>query len=330
MNTHALRLMAVAVTALLAGCGGGGGGSGFSGSTSAEPVEITAANATDVAGTTLRALEGASALAAVALSITFGVIVPLDAGGGASAQSAGGGPAPAAVVTETLDCVLSGTVTVTTDVATAGTLVANDTVRTAFANCNDGEGLILDGTLDLRVLTFAGNLNAGLFLLTTDATVDRLLITVDGDSVELDGDVGLDIDTTQDPLLSVSIEGDGSGTLEVEVNAEAGTLRDFFMVVDTDLTDPDTVYTRSAGGTFDSEAIGPPGGEGRVTFETIDELVERDSQQYPEAGQIEIFGDDSSVLVTDSTADAVLLDVDSDGNGQYEETIATTWPDLVP
>lgn len=326
MHTPSRGWLTTFAVALLAGCGGGGGGSNFSGSTPAQPVAITQANAADVAGATLGALEGVAVLSDFALYLAFALIAPAESV--ATAAAAGGG-APGPRLVETQECLVTGEVVVTTNIDTPGTLVRDDTIELDFDDCNDGEGFIIDGVLELQVDAFDGDLASGFFLLETDATLDRLLITADGESLRLDGETTLDIDTRAEELLSVAVAG---ASLDVEVNGAAGTLSDFFLTVDTSIADPDDwEYATAAGGTLASEALGTSQADGEVTFETIDPLVQRDSQEFPLEGQLEIFGDrGSSVLVTDSAGNEVLLDVDADGNGQYEATIATTWEALLP
>ncbi|MCC7258788.1 MAG: hypothetical protein IT486_10505 [Gammaproteobacteria bacterium] len=329
MRTRPAGWLTTFTVALLAGCGGGGGGSNFS-STPAQAVAITQANAADVTSTTLTAVDGAAWLSDFGLYLAFGLIAPLDeAAMMASAAGNGSGPGARLVETATLECLVAGDVVITSDIETAGTLTPNDTIELDFDNCNDGDGVIIDGELDLRVEVFSGDLGSGFFLLETETTLDRLLLTADGESLRLDGEVELDMDTRADDLLAVAVAG---SSLDVVVNGEASTLTDFQLTVDSDITNPDDwVYTKAGSGTLTAEALGSSQADGKVTFETIDPLVERDSAEFPLEGQFEILGaNNSSVLVSDTADDEVYLDVDADGNGQYEATITTTWTALLP
>lgn len=327
MPTIARRFLILTTTALLAACGGGGGGSDFSSSTPARQVPITAANAAAVASITLGTLDGVAVLSDFALNLAFDLLAPLD---GYANAAAAGRSAPGPRLVETMDCLVAGDVTIDSRIATAGTLEMDDRIEIDFDGCNDGDGIIIDGSLALKVeADLTGDLGTGFFLLQTDATLDRLLITADGTSLELDGTTELDIDTREDDMLHVAVQ---ATTLDVEIDAEPATLGDFLLTVDTDITDPDDwEYTTAAAGTLTAEALGDASADGEVSFETIDPLVERDSAPYPLLGQFEIRGDDdSSVLVSDAPGDEVLLDVDADGNGTVEVTLTTTWSALVP
>ncbi len=327
---------------LLASCGGGGGGSSFSPDQPAALVAITPGNAVSTTSATLTAIEAGSLVTDFGLSLSFFVLAPLDATGGGAATRLGIIPrrarahavraaataasGPSANAVDPRECLVTGSVLITSIIATPGTLSRNDRVTTAFTDCDDGEGLILDGTLVLRVESFIGDLAAGFFVLTTSTSLDQLLVTADGASVLLDGDVALDIDTSDDSILTVVASGD---TLDIEVNTVPSTLTDFSISANTDISNfDDWVDILTADGTLTSTALG-----GRVTFETdpTDPLVQHEIHEFPESGTIEILGAaGSGILVSDSTGDAVLLDVDSDGNGLYETTITTTWPALLP
>jgi len=342
--TRTVRPVLVFYAALaLAACGGGGGGDpAFQAPPPVALVPLTAANATSTASDVLAAIDAGTVLAGLGLNLTFNVIAPLDVTGGSAAArlsrdsqrmlassvrrlvSSAAGPGASAI--DTLDCLVTGSVVVTSSIATPGTLAANDTVVTAYDNCNDGDGLVLDGTLDLRVASFAGDLSSGFFVLATDAGLDQLLLTADGQSLLLDGDASLDIDTSADTILTVTIEG---ALLDLEINGATSELSDFLITVDADISNLDDLEVSLTGnGTLTSTALG-----GKVNFEIIEPLVERESQSFPEDGQIEILGANaSSVTVTDGSVpiDRVSLGIDSNGDLVVEETIDTTWPELLP
>lgn len=331
------RTVLIMAVSLLAACGGGGGGSSFSGGSPspapAEYVALTAGNAEEVARATLEGIDAAatiSQLTALALALAgFDPPVPAAAPGGMAAQAL----LPSAVSEDTLDCLASGTITVTTDLATPGELNVGDSIAAVFADCDGDDGLIIDGSYELQVNSFSGDLDGGLYVLQGTVALDGLLLTVDGESLSLDGNVSADLDVDTASEVVIALGDDlGGASLAYVLNGVSGTIEDFLVEIATNVTNPaDPEESMNASGTLVSVA----GIGGKVDFATFAPLVQRESLPFPTSGEVEITGADAStVLVSDlsSPVDGVVIDIDSDGDGEYElaDSIETTWPVLLP
>lgn len=312
----------------LASCGGGGGGS--------SATEINAANAPVVA---------ANVIAASIASADIGG----EAGLGSQVAGAGSGPVarrlanltrrtasrvqPAATVTDTIDCAVSGSFTARVRFADEAALAPGDVIDVRFNLCDDGENELLNGGVKLRLVSLEGDvINGDDYLLVADATFSEFTSADERGVVGADGAARIEIDTRGFIADKFTLSGQ---RLRVFEGGNNWTLTDFAIIaIDTglgcgiDLGQPQggcTVTNISASGTLQSTDF-----DGAVDFVTVLPFGIQSTDGDVTTGQLDIIGaDNASVRINVSSSRSVDLLLDLDGNGSFEQTIDTTWATLL-
>ena len=314
---------------LVAGCGGGGGGGG--GVTGPVPspgptVAITSNNAMEVAkvsyATALDSSEFAD-LSGTGLFIggTSGGSSKLD-GAISSAKSGSNGQSNVPIPAQTQMCEVAGDVTISGEIADpiTPTLTAGDFFEIDYNNCDDGLGDVTDGLMRMDVDAFTGDLVSEAFDLTATLTMELLQIRAGLETVTSDGDVTATIDTTNPLSLFTGISGQ-SMTLDTNQSAEIMTNFSSSMTVDASQQIP--TYMRSSSGTLDSTRLsGVIRYSTPVTFEGI-------GNDFPNAGEFLVQGATSSLRLIAQNNTGVTIEIDSDGDGNVDQTIETTWAELM-
>jgi hypothetical protein len=316
---------------LIAGCGGGGGGGGGVTGPVASPgptVAITSNNAMDVALVSYSVALDSSEFADLSgtglfIGGTSGGSSKLDGAIAESAKLGGNGnqsqvPIPA----QTQACEVAGDVTISGEIADpiTPTLTAGDFFEIDYNNCNDGLGDVTDGLMRMDVDAFTGDLTSEAFDLTATLTMELLQVTAGQDTVTSDGDVTATIDTTNPLSLFTGISGQ-SMTLDTNQSAEVMTNFTSSMTVDASQQIP--TYMRSSSGTLDSTQLsGVIRYSTPVTFQGL-------GSDFPNAGEFLVQGAASSLrLIAENNTD-VSIEIDTDGDGNVDQTIQTTWAELM-
>ena len=290
----------------ISACGGGGSGGG-GGAGPSPSVSINSANGAQVAS-----------VAGTADSISTGLnsITPLSVT--QPSQSAlnltdftrkllhlgyNQGLQPLAVTT----CSGGGSVTMPDPGSTSGTVT--------FSDCLEG-GFTINGSISFSI---TGNANS-----TYTATVNfnNLTLTDGVDSAAVNA--------------AMSISGSLSGTVEtitvtysnfnVTFNADYINIYDFHSTGTYDTSTLD--YTISWNYTFESSLI-----NGVVNVATESLIQGNDANPYPSRGSIVYTGANNTHVRVSTDAggqptDTVMIEIDADGNGVYEETNSMTWSDF--
>lgn len=332
VRTLATRGFALAMALVVTACGGGGGGDGDGSTGSVDYLEITSVNAVEVAGTVIQTVADSFDLAGAG----GGGITPssADAGRGAGPLEPGGYLAPtpglreqvqalgplASVGPVTEPCQEDGSITVSGTVANPPTLSVGDRITAVFKDCDDGDGAVTDGRLDLVIRDLQGDPLSDVYLLRTDVTATRFDITEDGETTSTDGDFGLTLDSMDYPAVRTRIAGD---SLEVADTGDTYTITTFDQTIESSVDLLPYWNLVTAVGTLASRVL-----DGKVDYSTT-AAIEGPAGDAPEAGEILITGlNGATIRVVVQGQSSVDLRLDLDGNGIVDEVQATTWADL--
>ena len=256
--------------------------------------------------------------------------------GGSIASNGGGVAKPgrkagaAGILTDIVDnapfgpitnaCAVSGTVSVSGDLANPLTLSAGDTIRAEYAACDDGLGEIVDGTVDTTIRMFSGDILSGSYNVTMRIELIDFDVTTGSDHVLGNGDATASLDTTAAPFVSTTVSGDSLASM---MNSSSATLSAYSSAQTVDAGLSPAPYTISAAGTLDSSEL-----SGVVRYSTP-VTFEGDDVDFPHAGELLVTGADSSARLIAVDNVNVRIEVDSDGDGTVDQTIDTTWTELL-
>ena len=311
---------------LLAACDGSSDG-GFSPPVQTAPVEITAANAAAVTSDSLNAASIAS---------DFGVLVGPGVLGGPAESGMWSklGKLPVMDVSKILDpvfevvvitenCLVSGTVTLTANIANPLTITAGDTINSVFVNCDDGDGEVLDGEMDITITAFTGSVDTGLFQMGMRVVLTSLSMD-DGSEVGpavADGNFNMSVNTLSYPVTTTVVTGD---LFSLVAAGRSLTMRNFSSDSRLDEGMFPLGYTMLASGAVQSSRF-----DGEALYETIVPFV-GSGDSYPYEGVMLITGaNSSSIRVTALDELNVRVEIDYDGDGAVDETRNITWEDAI-
>ena len=318
-------LVVFLMAALMAACGGSSGGGVVAPPVQVVPVEITAANAPFVASDSLNAAAFASELG------DFSAIGVL---GGESAPGMFSklGKVPMLGVSKVISpvfensvgstpCSVDGTVTVSGNIANPLTITVGDTISIVFAMCDDGDGQVLDGAMDITITAFNGSLDTYLFEMGMTVSIASLSMDDGGMNgpAEVDGSFNLLIDTYSNPVTKTIVSGE---LLSMVAGTRSVTLKDF--VSDGQLDEGAFTITVDASGKVESDRF-----DGQATYITeVPFVASIDSNPY--VGEMLITGaGGSSIRVTVLDVETVRLEMDYNGDGAVDETSDVTWEEAI-
>lgn len=226
--------------------------------------------------------------------------------------------------TDVYDCLMTGTVSISIDVVdplvlAAGALSVGDNFLVDYDNCDDGLGEVIDGTIDLTVSAFEGDIFSGLYDMSMAMVVSMLQVTTLTDVMTTDGTATARLNLLQLLYAEASVSG---SSITMDYNSMSDTLTDFSSMQTVDASALDQPYTMVTQGTLTTTRLAGP-----VDYSTPVMFVGLGTN-YPYTGEFFVLGDNSSIrLVADNDVD-VHIDIDSDGDTVVDETIVTTWAEL--
>jgi len=285
-------------------------------------LDITAANAVDVATTVVTAID-----------LTFGIG---NVTGDLIEQGEGSTLPPALAQDEAMsavlirpltsatpgvqDCAISGTAEISGDIGPP--ITAGNNINAMFDGCDDGLGFVLSGEADISVLLIEGAFLTPRFRLDLDVVLTDIEIRTDTDKATADGAFILLLDALDWPRVAQGIDGTD---LVLGVNGERIVLSDFSQEARlTGSIAPVSVLVEALGD-LDSTSLG-----GAVSYTTPLGLRAWDGFD-PFAGQVLITGNGgSSVRIVVNDIGSVILEVDESGNGVIDAYIDATWSELLP
>ena len=328
-NTNGFRgfaiaaLLTVGIVTTIASGGGGGGSNGpiVPPSAGGPTLALTAANAPTVSSTLVVAIGMAFDIGDIT-----GFGLPIQAGGmppGISAPKDTGNfllDLAVAAAPDISSCFNGGTVDMTVTLADPNTLTVGDRIIAVFDNCDDGEGYVISGTVDLTVSSYQGDILTDVFLLGFDVTLSDVVIDDAVESVTANASFTLTLDSLDFPVLGLNLAG---SELQFSAAGEVIALTNFDHDLKVDIgVFPETVVAL-ASGTLEIQSLG-----GTIDY-TTPVAVEAVGDLDPHIGEILITGADGSsvrILVVDTSN--VTLEIDVNGDGVVDEYVYTNWSAL--
>lgn len=322
MKSSSLLLSSAAL--LLASCGGSSLGMDAGNSNAGNGLTLTSANTANAAALTFKTALGSAGLADVGGVIGVAANTPGNFAKAVSNRQTSGflvnvlqkvpfGP-------DVYPCDMSGMLTISGTVTDPFTLTAGDVFNVDASACDDGLGEVVDGLLSMTITDFSGDLFQQMYLLGMDATLNGLQVASATETVSSSGDTAVLLDTMAPPFVTASVSGTSMMTSS---GSRSDTLRNYRTDQTVNGNQQNFPYTLTSSGTVESTLL-----SGTVRYTTPVQFTGFDVD-YPDTGEILIMGNNSSARLVALDNVNVRIDIDSDGNGSVDETILTTWADLL-
>jgi hypothetical protein len=325
------RIIALAACLAVTACGGGGSGGG---SAPTATAELTVDNSVQIAGATADAALFSSEfdqLANLGLLGSPGGVAVAQAGGEASVtlarktsqlQAISSTSTTLVSVSESDDCPLGGTMSISAEIQNPETLSAGDNFSLSYADCDFGDGVLANGSISFRVTSMQGELNGDNTQVGFDLQIANLEIAEVGDGATIDGDISMSLNLTP-TATTVSMSG---SSLSVTSGVDSMMLSDYSTTVTADLSAfPESVTLQSSGFLMNSEF------DGEVQFST-DIALQVSGENNPTAGRLRITGANGGIITViplDSLNVRVELDLDGDNAVDEGGTLDMTWQELL-
>ena len=304
---------------VLAGCGGSG---------SAGPTTTGGSNLATISSQNAPAIAGVIAEVALEDGI-FGAIfnqnLPIASSGSPQFLS---GVAEAARPSALLatraglaDCAVSGTVDVQVTISNPLMPTIGDVYSFMFTACNDGTGTVTNGAMAMTITAIDGDLASGNVLLGVGVELTAFQITADGETSAANGTFNIEIDTRMPPITTITVS---ASTLATTTAGTAETVTNLTVTISEDQSMFPTAVTVQTSFTISSPRIG-----GDVVVSTS--LALRSTgEEYPYVGQLQIMAaGNSSILLIAMDSNSVRLEIDLDGDGAMDESVDTTWDEIL-
>ncbi len=220
-------------------------------------------------------------------------------------------------------CLVSGMITISGDLADplGISFAAGDTLTIVAADCDDGLGEVVNGTIDYLFTTMTGDILAGPpYRLVIDVDLTNFQVADSAGTSISNGSATVSIDTTTDPLWTVSINGP---LLTIDTPTSSESLSNFDTTETVDTLIVPTPYTMVSNGTVDSTDL-----NGTIDYSTP-VMFEGLGEAYPLTGEFLVTGASSSIRLIVLDEINVRMESDFDGDGVPDETTNTTWDALI-
>ena len=327
-------MFALLATGLVA-CGGGGGGGDAppaSGSTVFPALALTAGNAEQTTREVSTTGSETIGVGDVGSLVITGAVVDAE-GGPALAQVARWSmetlharrdqlttSLSGVVINETVNCT-SGSISLSwNDADNDDEFSSGDSFTINFNNCVE-MGATLNGSLGMSGFTINGDPDVDIaWNMGATFTFTALTINDGGDSIRVDGEMNFNIATMNGDDVEVDISG---SSLAYYDGLHTTTLRSYVFAYTEQLSSG--LYSLEYSGVLDMGSL-----SGRVTFDTTTPFTGSDIlDNWPTAGTLRITGaNDSAVTLEALGADTIQISIDSNGDGNVDQTIMTTWTAL--
>lgn len=218
------------------------------------------------------------------------------------------------------DCPFGGTVYVTAILANPNTLTVGDQITADFDYCDEGDGYVLDGLMVLTVAAIDGDIFTDVFLLGLDMTLTDMSVIEGEETVVINADMTLTLDTLDFPVIMETLEG---ARLSMTDGSETMTFSNFEHVFEVDIGVVPEAVTVTVSGRLSSVYMG-----GAIDYATT-AVIRAFGDDDPYTGQILITGDGSTVRIVIVDSTSVRLEVDTDADGVIDHYIDTTFAALM-
>ena len=341
MNFIKHTSLGLALTGVLCACNGGGGGSDAAAVAPAlVPIEasgvITKTNAPAVAAATYKSTVSAQSLSSSSgLSGITGAVVSTDESRFdivtfvrkyvaklSDSQSPIMGDSVVGVVIppDTRLCPFGGTMTLSGEVADLSNISAGDRLFLEFDSCDSGSAGVMSGKFTMLFNSITGNPADAVFGFDVNLTMEGISLTIADETAVTDGDMRI---VTPDANAADKAAQLSGNTLTTTLGNATSTLLNYQIDATYDAATAASVTASS--GALDSSEF-----DGRVNFETTVPFRSLASDDYASEGTMLITGVNGSALqliALDSVN--VRLEIDANGDGAFEDTLETTWADLI-
>ena len=214
----------------------------------------------------------------------------------------------------------TGTVALSGDIAVPGTLTSGDVFRIEYDLCDEGQGEVIDGNIDLTVRDFSGDFFLGTYLLSMDAIIDTLSVATATDTLIADGDATITLDTLEAPYVETGVSG---SSVTQSSNAGTESLTSYSSRQTLDGNQEPAEYTMDASGTLDSSQL-----PGSVTYST-EAIFRGFVPAYPREGALLVQAGNSSARLVVLDDANIRIEIDSNGDGSADDVIDLTWQEFL-
>lgn len=322
---------------MLAACGGGGDGGGVA---PVAAVTITSGNMDAVASAALTAQS--SNLAAGGAALDFTGVVGAETNASSRAVNAltkltvdrflatfdgGQGQTGAMGIQgqQTYNCSLGGSFTASYNVTDPNVLNAGDQMTLTFNNCQEAMSTMA-GTMQFVVNAYAGNLVLDSFVGTFDLSVQYTHFTMSTaqGAVSFNGDMRMSANTTNANFSDFTLR---ANSLAYTVNAGGQQASMTLSNVDSFFRDNKLSSQSEVDDNYYFAAVLPSfsGAAGVTTLATV--VIPWDSLA-PTSGKLQVAGSNSTLFLTFLSGGNVLLELDSDNDGDIDVSHTLTWAQL--
>ena len=222
---------------------------------------------------------------------------------------------------QTSPCSVSGTMAISGEIAGTETLAVGDVIQIDADMCDDGNGEVVDGVLQMTISDLAGDITTSEFLLGINVVFTQFSVTESGEEAVLNGDIGITLDMRMASVMEMTVSGNSFTISSMGITQSISNFSNIYTVNYSG--SPITWIYDSKGTVISSEFVGT------INYQTPVDFV-GSGENRPHTGELLVTGADNATLHL-ITLDSVNIDIDADydGDGVIDETFNMTWAELV-
>jgi hypothetical protein len=168
----------------------------------------------------------------------------------------------------------------------------------------------------MTITAFSGDVETGVFSFGVNVQLTTLVMTADGETATANGSITVSMSAASGTLTRTVT----SSSVSISEAGSTHTLSNYSLVE----TIGGTGFTRTLSGTLASTAF-----SGVVSFETTTSL-QGTGASFAFAGEVVITGaNDATIALIALDSTLVRLEIDVDGDGAIDESVDTTWAELI-